>query len=172
MKLQIGGKSHVDGWHNLDIEARPDVDIVANADSIPLDDGSVKEIYASHVLEHFGYFKLQNVLTEWRRVLCSGGLLSLSVPDLDTLCKLYLEFAGDPPLQFHIMRIIYGGQTNQHDYHFAGLNLETLVMFLDAAGFGEIVRVNAFDGWNDSSRVKVAERQISLNVRAVAGKSY
>jgi len=36
---------------------------------VPYDDSSVDEIYASHVLEHFGRHEFMDVLKEWNRVL-------------------------------------------------------------------------------------------------------
>ena len=40
-------------------------------------------VYSSHLLEHFEYEKLPAILTEWMRVLKTGGYLILYVPDKD-----------------------------------------------------------------------------------------
>ena len=40
-------------------------------------------VYSSHLLEHFNYEDLPKILTEWMRVLKSGGHLILHVPDKD-----------------------------------------------------------------------------------------
>jgi hypothetical protein len=42
----------------------------------------VELVCACHVLEHFGRFKIVDVLQEWCWVLQTGGVLRLSVPDL------------------------------------------------------------------------------------------
>ncbi len=38
-------------------------------------------IYSSHLLEDFTYVELKKILTEWRRVLKTGGLLITNCPD-------------------------------------------------------------------------------------------
>jgi predicted SAM-dependent methyltransferase len=69
-------------------------DIIADAARLPLAAASLHFIIASHVLEHLP-FPLA-ALREWYRVLRSGGVLSLKIPD-----KRYTFDAGRPrtPLQ-------------------------------------------------------------------------
>ena len=50
-----------------------------------LPDNSVDLIYACHLLEHFGRWEMHEVLQEWYRVLKTGGLLRLAVPDFSAL---------------------------------------------------------------------------------------
>lgn len=38
-------------------------------------------LYASHVLEHIPWYKTEEVLREWVRVLKPGGVLEVWVPD-------------------------------------------------------------------------------------------
>ncbi len=55
-------------------------------------DDSILEIYASHVIEHLRFQKeLLAALREFNRVLTAGGVLRVSAPDLDTLCRLFLD---------------------------------------------------------------------------------
>ena len=44
-------------------------------------DETVSSISSSHLLEDFSYSHLQRILTEWRRVLKSGGLIITNCPD-------------------------------------------------------------------------------------------
>jgi len=62
------------------------------------------------VLEHFDYNgPLQRALQEWHRVLEPGGLLRISVPDLDVLSHLFLQRQLlDVHQRFQIMRMIFG----------------------------------------------------------------
>jgi predicted SAM-dependent methyltransferase len=73
IKLHIGGQEPHPEWKILDVEPRPEVDYVANANDLSLfESNSVESIYASHVLEHFYYGlnnQLINTLKEWHRVL-------------------------------------------------------------------------------------------------------
>ena len=55
------------------------------------DDGVADLIYASHVFEYFDRFEAVDILAEWSRVLKSGGILRLSVPDLQALIKIYQQ---------------------------------------------------------------------------------
>lgn len=68
IKLNIGaGNKPIDGFISVDIKDG------INANSLPYEDASVDEVYASHVLEHFPYEQTVDVLREWSRVLKPGG---------------------------------------------------------------------------------------------------
>jgi predicted SAM-dependent methyltransferase len=64
------------------------------------------------------------------------------------------------------MRMIFGGQMDAHDLHKVGLTLEFLDSYLRHAGFVSVDRVETFDLFEDTSRLKVAGHLISLNVVA------
>ena len=69
MKLHLGcGSRHLEGFINVDINSEA-ADIHFDIRSLPFKDGSVDEIYACHVLEHFGRNEFKAVLNEWVRVL-------------------------------------------------------------------------------------------------------
>lgn len=169
IRLHIGGMQPHPDWKIFDIEARPEVDFVGNASDLSqFADGSVAVIYASHVLEHFHYNlndSLLNTLIEWRRALIPGGKLLISVPDMKTLCWLYLHPKLVPEERHFIMRILFGGQTNEHDIHYVGLDFETLGMYLQEAGFQDYYQVSEFGIFeDDTSSCRFGETLISLNV--------
>jgi len=170
LRLHIGGKQAHPDWKILDVEARPEVDIVCDAaDLSQFADNSVDQIYASHVLEHFFYAlngELLQVLAEWKRVLKPGGQLLISVPDLQKLCWLYLNPQFDPLERHHIMRMMFGGQTNQYDVHKVGLDFEVLGLYLQEVGFQDYWQVTEFGLFNDCSSLRVLDTLISLNVVA------
>src|SRR5262245_36615978 len=93
IKLHIGGQEKREGWAILDALPGPIVDYVGNCNDLSfLADGSCSEVYASHVIEHLGYNgELQRTLKGIHRVLMAGGRLRVSVPDLQTLCRLFLH---------------------------------------------------------------------------------
>lgn len=168
-KLHIGGKVRVPGWENLNVLAGPTVDHVGDAvDLSRFADASFAEIYASHVLEHFDYNgALQRALKEWHRVLVPGGVLHVSVPDLDVLAHLLLQrHRFDVNQRFQIMRMIFGGHVDAHDVHLVGLNAEFLAGFLQGAGFQTVQRVARHGLFQDTSDMVVAGTPISLNVNA------
>ncbi|MDE2371896.1 MAG: methyltransferase domain-containing protein [Burkholderiales bacterium] len=168
-RLHIGGKEPRPGWEILDVNPGPHVDHVGDAvDLARFADDSFVEIYASHVLEHFDYRGgLVAALREWRRVLAPGGLLRISVPDIDILAHLLLQrhkFNVDQ--RFQIMRMIFGGHVDAHDYHLVGLNQDFLAGFLGSAGFEQMQRVQRHDIFRDTSELQVAGTPISINVTA------
>jgi predicted SAM-dependent methyltransferase len=61
---------------------------------LPISSGSVDVLYSSHMLEHLDKTEAKLFLKEARRVLRSGGIIRLSVPDLHKQVQKYLEF-GD-----------------------------------------------------------------------------
>ena len=123
-KLHIGGQVKAAGWEVLDANPGPIVDHVANARDLSVfPDHTFERIYASHVVEHFDYNgELLATLTEWHRVLVPAGILYVSVPDLDTLSRLFLDRKSlSIEDRFLVMWMIFGGHIDQYDYHLVGL---------------------------------------------------
>lgn len=173
LKLHIGGKQTHPDWKIIDIESRPEVDYIADASDLSqFETNSVEAIYASHVLEHFYYGinnELISTLKEWHRVLKPAGRLLVSVPDLKTLCWLYLNPNLIPLERHHLMRIIFGGQTNIYDVHKVGFDFDILALYLEEAGFKEYEQISEFNLFSDCSSLRILDTLISLNV--VAQKS-
>lgn len=169
-KLHIGGREPRLGWEILDVIAGPHVDHVGDAlDLSRFENGTFAEVYASHVLEHFDYKEaLLAALREWHRVLEPGGVLRLSVPDLDVLAHLLLQrHQLDVNQRFMVMRMMFGGHVNSADYHQVGLNQDFLAAFLREAGFAHAERVARHGLFRDTSDMVFAGRPISLNVLAL-----
>lgn len=169
LRLHIGGETPKPGWKILNIAPGAHVDYVGNCtDLSQFESGSVETIYASHVLEHLSYVDaLLQALKEFRRVLRKDGLLRISVPDFGVLCRLFLDPRLDAAMRFHVMRIVFGGQLDPHDFHKVGLTEEFLTDFLLTAGFRNIERVDGFDLFDDTSSLKLGGVAVSLNLQAV-----
>jgi len=58
---------------------------------LPFPDNSVKGLYASHLLEHFSRTKAKFFVRECYRVLRSGGVIRLVVPDLRRYIEEYIQ---------------------------------------------------------------------------------
>ncbi|TVQ97082.1 MAG: methyltransferase domain-containing protein [Desulfovibrionales bacterium] len=166
--LHIGGTQQKAGWEIFNIAAGDNVDHVGNAMNMSrFADHTFHSIYASHILEHFDYYKeLSSVLLEWKRILNSDGTLLLSVPDMDVIGKLISDDSLTVQESIYAMRMIFGGQTTPYDYHKVGFNFRILHWYLHRTGFERIIRVDSFNLFRDSSTKIFKGKQISLNVIA------
>lgn len=91
LNLGCGERFHSD-WVNLDI--RPVAQGVRQWDlskDLPFANGFFDVVYHSHVLEHFSKQDGARLLRECFRVLRSGGIIRVAVPDLERIARLYLE---------------------------------------------------------------------------------
>ena len=166
--LHIGGKEKVRGWTVLDALPGPHVDIVGDCQDLSmLADGSCGAIYSSHVLEHLGYDEaLPAALKGFFRVLAPGGVLLTSVPDLDTLCRLFVRPDLSADEKYLVMRMMYGGRVTDHDIHYTGFNFDFLNAYLVQAGFTDIRRVASLGCFRDTSEMLFRSVPISLNMVA------
>ncbi|MGC4070690.1 MAG: tetratricopeptide repeat protein [Polyangiaceae bacterium] len=167
-RLHIGGREPKPGWHILNVQAGPHVDFVGNCvDLSRFPDGSVEEIYASHVFEHLGFRdELPRALREAHRVLAPSGRLCISVPDLETLSRLIVNPEVPKNQRFSLMMHLFGAQEDAYDHHRVGFTEEILGMFLKAAGFVRMKRVSEFNRFDDYSSYRRFGVLISLNVEA------
>ena len=172
-KLHIGGRERAKGWEIFNVIEGEHVDHLGNANNFSrFEDNSFSIIYASHVLEHFEYKdEVANTLKEWYRVLDWGGKLYISVPDMGVLSELFLDKQNlSVKERYLVIRMIFGGHLDQHDYHLAGFSQDILVQYLNFVGFKEIFRANKFNFFDDSSSMRFKDKNISLNMVAIKSK--
>jgi glycosyltransferase involved in cell wall biosynthesis len=141
LKLHLAcGHDYDDSYINVDLYAPDDAkcDVRFDVMKLPYEDNSVDEIKAFHIIEHFHFFEVQEVLKEWYRVLKPGGRLYLETPDFLETCRAFVEGDND----FRVL--LYGhffahpwvpGQT--HKFLFTEDQMRTN---LGWAGFKEINR--------------------------------
>ncbi len=167
-RLHLGGTVRTEGWEVFNAVPGEHVDHQGNASDLSrFAEGTFDELYGSHIVEHFDYQdELLAALKEWHRVLARGGVLYVSVPDLDTLCGLILDRRLAPAQRFHVMRMLFGGHVDQWDYHQVGLNQEILSGYLGLAGFSGMQRVRNFGLFADTSCMVFSGLPISLNLIA------
>lgn len=168
LRLHIGGQEVRPGWKILNIQELPGVDFVGDCcDLSQFADNSVSVVYASHVLEHVSHREeLPTAIAEIRRVLAPQGILLISVPDMKVLCELFLDESLRYGQRHHVMRILFGGQIDAHDFHRVGLWSGYLMTLLKEAGFTRARQVPAIGLFDDASNTKIRNRPISLNVIA------
>ena len=174
MKLHLGcGKRILEGYVNIDIQGVCDIN--ADISHLPYTDSSVSEIYACHVLEHFGRHEVMDVLSEWSRVLEDGGSIYLAVPDIDSAISYYLKHGDLAPLYGQF----WGGQKDVYDYHKFGFTFKSLEGFLSRCGFENASRYDTFSylpkDFDDYSKsylphMDFSGHLLSLNVTATKRK--
>jgi predicted SAM-dependent methyltransferase len=153
VRLEIGSGPRLPGWITLDrnFGAHVQHDLL---DPLPFPDGSVDEIYSSHVLEHFQYpHPMIAIVRECHRVLKPGGTLRVAVPDASIFVRAYCgdgafdvsRYCAEPVgLSFRsrmdiLNFIAYLGGDHKHLF-----DAENLVEVLAEAGFGD-ARTRSFD---------------------------
>lgn len=166
LRLHIGGHQAKPGWKIFNIRPGKNVDYVGTCtDLSQFATGAAESIYASHVLEHLAHRnELPKALAEIRRVLQPGGKLYVSVPDLEFLCNLFLRPGLPVEYKIRVTIMLFGMQSNEHDFHKFAFSLDTMAQFLAQAGFTKITRVHDFGLFEDYSKLEVEGKRISLNI--------
>ena len=159
----------MDGFKNLDCDPHPGVDIVGDASKLDMfNNGSVKEIFASHILEHFPHVDTLKVLKEWTRVLEPGGILYVAVPDFKRTVDIYLK---SDHLYDWFVNYLCGDQTYKTAFHYAIFDYKRIARLLKEAGFTDVSQVEKFsislphDCSNNVSNYD--GKSVSLNVVAI-----
>jgi predicted SAM-dependent methyltransferase len=101
VNLGCGSRYHPE-WTNIDIVAHGSGVIAHDlSKGIPLRDHSADVVYHTAVLEHIRKADALRFMKECHRVLKPRGVIRVGVPDLECICRLYLEkleaaAAGEP----------------------------------------------------------------------------
>lgn len=168
LKLNLGSRDRsLPGFKNMDIDHHEGVDFVGDVSDLKrFPDGSVDEIYASHILEHFPSTKTLDVLKEWCRVLVPSGILYVGVPDFERTVEIYHKIGFKQWTQNYL----WGDQGYKTAFHYAGFDFEWLKSLLLKAGFSEASRVDFFPFKTKDCSTNVSNidnKPVSLNVVSV-----
>lgn len=114
---------------DVDIEQHPD--IVADAASMPKElIGKLDGLLASHVLEHFSYWKTEEVLQGWINCLKDGGEIHILVPSLEWAAREVLSEQPSPAVYAQL----FAGQVNSWDVHLTGFTMRKLRSLMEKCG--------------------------------------
>lgn len=163
-------------------------------DGLPFKDGSVDGCYASHLLEHLSRDGARRLLIECLRVLRSGGVLRLAVPDLEVIVGEYLHVlgraqAGDPvakkqhewitlELLDQLVRVESGGEMERYlqnqasqnaDYITARIGSEAAHYFRQAVQNQGKAPAPHHHSWSHSSGQRLQHTVTALQERIVTG---
>lgn len=171
LKLHLGcGQIHLDGWQNIDVRPTAAADRVLDIAALQPEmfREPITDIYACHVLEHFGFGvaepSAQSVLASWARLLEPGGRLFISVPDLRAVGAA-LARGSNLWEDWNWTKCLYGGCEYPTNRHFIGFTELTLRMFFTNAGLIDVTKFESFA--RDTSAFVLHETFVSLNLRGV-----
>lgn len=104
---------------------------------IPFKDSIADNIYSSHFFEHMYRKDASSLVNECYRVLKKGGLLRISVPDLEYAVKLYSTDRKQDMLQNYFFVEDDNSNFARHKYMY---DFEMLSTLLEENGFRDIKR--------------------------------
>lgn len=142
MKVELGcGRHKREGYTGIDIQPFPGVDIVADVRNIPLPDECADEVYTSHVIEHFWWYEIKDLLAEWIRILKPGGLIVVGTPNanyfhagyqrIDDISEVDVKNGLDDHAML-TLTMLYGNDRN-FNQHKCLFNFNLLQLFLKDA---------------------------------------
>jgi hypothetical protein len=134
-KIQFcAGSRTMAGWecHDMDMDIRK---------PLPIPSETVGRIHVEHGLEHVSHQEAWKFLEECHRILCSGGLIRIAIPDITKmwmlmecgLGKCYVKAASDG----HTKESAIKASVFNHG-HQASWNTPLLEVFLACVGFHDI----------------------------------
>lgn len=128
LNLGCGERSHPD-WINIDIAAaQPNVIAHDFTKGIPFPAESADVVYHAAVFEHIRREDVAAFLREIYRVLKPGGIIRIGVPDLEKICRTYLE---------KLEAALEGDKQAAHDYDW--IMLEMLDQMVRERSGGEML---------------------------------
>ncbi len=96
LNVACGSRVHKD-WVNIDFHPFNEDVIQCNLlGGLPFSDGSFDCVYSSHFLEHMTVHEGDNFLREVYRSLKKGGIVRVVVPDMENVCREYLNILAPP----------------------------------------------------------------------------
>lgn len=144
LKLNLGsGGIEYPGYLSVDLHDRR-ATIIMDATKLDFEENSVAEIMASHLFEHLNPYHCLDILKGWFRVLKPGGKLVMEMPDIEQLCKRFIN--ANTGERYGILNAVYGSvnttgegdQSNITSPHLFGWWPQSIGDMLYGAGFVDI----------------------------------
>jgi hypothetical protein len=139
------GQDRTEGYMGVDMYGEA-ADIKQDIMKLDLPQACADEIMASHVIEHIPQHRAPEVLGKWFETLKAGGKLVLETPNLEALCRDFIEQSG--PDKHTTAMCMFGAyvdhvtpQTQEKGAlspHLWGYTPETLSSLCETIGFKEI----------------------------------
>lgn len=141
MKLNLGcGKYIYEGFDNLDLGSNhPDVINQDITDLSNYPDGSVEEVIAFDVLEHFPLKDVLRVLAEWCRTIMPGGKIQIKTTSSEIIFDIHYQQAKQGIISWErFSQILYGSQTTPYMFHYVCFQFDWLKEMLEECGMENV----------------------------------
>lgn len=130
------GNQYLKDFVNIDIRKDVKVDIRCDVSDLKIiEDASVDLVYASDILEHFGWREIDSILQEWYRVLKVGGRIYIRTPDLERWANALLLNQRPPE---EVIMNLFGGQEYPENTHKSIFTKAVLKQKLEKVGFFDV----------------------------------
>jgi predicted SAM-dependent methyltransferase len=140
LRLNLGcGKYHLTGFVNVDMQEAVKPDLLCDILDLPYEAGTVDEIYAGHILEHFYWQEGKEALNYWKSLLKPGGKISITVPDYDFLSKDYV--ASPSPKKLRDLNEMFVYSNREAFPHRFMYSADLLYETMEDAGFVDLKRL-------------------------------
>ena len=137
VRVNVGcGEKPIAGYLNVDLRPLPDVDVLADANRLPFEPGTLDELASAHLVEHFReHHARTRLLPYWKSLLRPDGRLRIVCPNWAVM----LERLHDGRMTLAEFKLVtFGWQDYEGDDHFAMDTPETLRELLIAVGFRRV----------------------------------
>lgn len=175
-KLEIGAggrpQKPKELWIHQDIRPLKGIEVVCDCQKLPFPDASFDEIFASHVLEHVGWRKVEATLKEWLRVLTPKGRLDIVVPDFFKLWENFItkrdlpkgsKWRGGPVDSAFVAYVTGGGQEYPENTHTAHYTSEWYLKTFQELNCNAEVIFHAPDHPSPSIEIVVTKKEVVNN---------
>ncbi len=137
LHIGCGDAPKSDRYLNVDIRDLPNVDVVADAKHLPFKDGEYDGIVTRNLVEHFDRNEIDEVFTEWNRVLKPGATISIETVDMGLTMSNWKNIPTE-----NLLDAALGEQTYPENFHKMLFTKEIMVAKLYKAGFDVILFEN------------------------------
>jgi len=142
-RLHIGcGDNILPRFKNVDCRSLSPFVMIDDAGTLAtIPENAHELIYACHVLEHFSYHKVEEVLRAWTSKLKPGGRIYLSVPNCRYLAWKYL---WKQKIE-QVLPPLLGGQEYAENFHYVAFDKRSLTKLMNRAGLTDVAEFKAKD---------------------------
>ncbi|WP_029626069.1 methyltransferase domain-containing protein [Synechococcus sp. CB0205] len=169
----------------MDIDAAVSPDVLGTmTDMSSIESESVDAVFSSHNIEHLYPHEVPQALSEFLRVLRTGGFALITCPDLRSVCRLIADDRlteaayTSPAGPIAPLDILYGHRAsmaagNLYMAHRCGFTEKVLAGTLQAAGFQQVAsltRPQAFDLWVFATKETWSDEALQRAARELIGR--